>query len=157
MRILFLAILLSWIFSHSAYSQRQLVLVKKNKVMARISEGESIRFRRKGEDHFTRGIIEGIQKESFRMGEDTTYLYNVAAIDLRGKSNGGFKVHQSGVMLIVAGSALVVISAINTGDLGPGITSVSGAFIATGIFMLFVNNDLFKIGRKKKVIVMDRK
>jgi hypothetical protein len=157
MRILFFTILLAGIFSSPAYSQKQLVLVKKNKVMTRISEGESIRFRRKGEDHFTRGIIEGIQRESFRIGEDTTYLYNVAAIDLKGKSNGGFKVRQSGVMLIVAGSALVVISAINTGDLGPGITSVSGAFIATGIFMLFVNNDLFKIGRKKKVIVMDRK
>jgi hypothetical protein len=157
MRILFFTILLGWIFSSSAYAQKQLVLVKKNKVIARISEGESIRFKRKGEDHFARGIIEGIQKESFRIGEDTTYLYNVVAIDLRGKSSSGFKVRQSGVMLIVAGSALLVISAINTGVPGSGITTVSGAFIGTGIFMLFVNNDIFKIGRKKKVIAMDHK
>jgi hypothetical protein len=157
MRIIFFVTLFCCIFSSSAYSQKQLVLVKKNKVISRISEGEFIRFKRKGENHFTRGIIEGIQKESFRMGEDTTYLYNVAAIDLRGKPNSGFKVRQSGVMLIVAGSALLVISAINTGDLGPGITSVSGAFITTGIFMLFINNDIFKIGRKKKVIVMEYK
>ena len=156
MKIFFFAVLFSWIFSSSAQSQKQLVLVKKNKVIVRISEGESIRFKRKGQDHFTKGIIEGIQSESFRIGEDTTYLYDVAAVDLRGRPNSGFKVRQSGIMLIIAGSALLAINALNSQDTGSGITVVSGAFITTGIFMLFVNNDIFKVGSKKKVIAMGR-
>ena len=143
-------------FSTSVYSQKQVVLIKQNKVIVRISEGEFIRFKRKDQDHFTKGIIEGIQQESFRIGEDTTYLYDVAAIDLRGRPNSGFKVRQSGIMLIIAGSALVVINAINSKDLGSGITVVSGAFITTGIFMLFVNNDIFKVNHKKKIIIMGR-
>lgn len=156
MKIFFFAVLFSWIFSSSAQSQKQLVLVKKNKVIVRISEGESIRFKRKGQDHFTKGIIEGIQNESFRIGEDTTYLYDVAAVDLRGRPNGNFKVRQAGVMLILAGTALILIDAVNSGQVGSGIAGVSGAFITTGVFMLFVNNDIFKVGRKKKVIVMGR-
>lgn len=156
MKIFFFAVLFSWIFSSSAQSQKQLVLVKKNKVIVRISEGESIRFKRKGQDHFTKGIIEGIQSESFRIGEDTTFLYDVAAVDLRGRPNGNFKVRQAGVMLILTGTALILIDAVNSGQVGSGIAGVSGAFITTGIFMLFVNNDIFKVGRKKKVIVMGR-
>ena len=154
MKFLILTILFSWIFSTSAQSQKQLVLVKKNKVIVRISEGESIRFKRKGQDHFTKGIIEGIQQESFRIGEDTTYLYDVDAIDLRGRPNGNFKVRQAGVMLILAGAALVLIDAVNSGNVSSGAVGVSGAFITTGVFMLFVNNDIYKVGRKKKIIVM---
>ena len=156
MKILIFTILFSWILSSSALAQKQLVLVKQNKVIVRINEGEFIRFKRKGQDHFIRGIIEGIQQESFRIGEDTTYLYDVAAIDLRGRPNSGFKVRQSGIMLIIAGSALVVINAINSNDIGSGITVVSGAFITTGIFMLFVNNDIFKINHKRRIIIMGR-
>ena len=156
MKILIFTILFSWILSSSVLAQKQLVLVKQNKVIVRINEGEFIRFKRKGQDHFTRGIIEGIQQDSFRIGEDTTYLYDVAAIDLRGRPNSGFKVRQSGIMLIIAGSALVVINAINSNDIGSGITVVSGAFITTGIFMLFVNNDIFKINHKRRIIIMGR-
>ena len=156
MKILIFTILFSWILSSSVLAQKQLVLVKQNKVIVRINEGEFIRFKRKGQDHFTKGIIEGIQQDSFRIGEDTTYLYDVAAIDLRGRPNSGFKVRQSGIMLIIAGSALVVINAINSNDIGSGITVVSGAFITTGIFMLFVNNDIFKINHKRRIIIMGR-
>lgn len=154
MKILLLATLFSVIFSNAVLSQKQLVLVKKNKVIVRINEGEFIRYKRKNEDHFTKGIIAGIQQEFFRIGEDTTYIYNVAAIDLRGRPNSGFKVRQSGAMLIVAGVALILIEAINSGDVGSGIATVSGAAIVTGTFMLFVNNDIFKIGRKKKIITI---
>ncbi|MBK5278392.1 MAG: hypothetical protein JJE09_05970 [Bacteroidia bacterium] len=154
MKYLLFCIAFVLMFSLSGYSQKQLVLVKKNKVITRISEGELIRFRRKGQEHFTKGYITGIQQESFRINEDTTYLYNIAAIDLRGRPNANFKVRQSGIMLIMAGSALVLINVINSQDLNPGIAAVSGAFIATGIFMQFVNNDIYKISHRRKVISM---
>jgi hypothetical protein len=154
MRILFFCGLWILFFSTPGFSQKQLVLVKQNKVIVRINEGEYIQFKRKDRDHFTKGIIEGIQQESFRIGADTTYLYDVAAIDLRGRPNSGFKVKQSGIMLIIAGGILVLSEVFNSGEIGSGIPAVSGALITTGVFMLFVNNDIFNVGRKKRIITM---
>lgn len=57
-------------------------------------------------------------------------------------------------MLIVTGVAVVLIDAFNSDTVDTGVATVSGALITTGIFMQFVNNDIFKIGRKKKVITM---
>ncbi len=153
MKILFFLIALILLLSSSGYTQKQLVLVKGNKVLAKINEGDYIRFKRKDRDHFTKGFIGGIHLDYFRIGEDTTYLHNIAAVDMRGRQSG-FKVRQGGVMLIVAGSALMLINAVNSQDFNSGIIAVSGAFITTGIFMLFVNNDIFKTGHKKKVIIM---
>ena len=56
--------------------------------------------------------------------------------------------------IILAGAALVLIDAVNSGNVSSGAVGVSGAFITTGVFMLFVNNDIYKVGRKKKIIVM---
>ena len=154
MKILLLAGLFSVIFSIDVLSQKQLVLVKQNKVIVRISEGEYIRFKRKNEDHFTKGIIEGIQQEFFRIGEDTTYLYNVAAIDMKGRHTSGFKIRESGITLMVAGAVLLIIDAINEDKVDSGVVIVSGSFIAAGIIMQFVNDDIYKIGRKKKIITM---
>ena len=135
-------------------AQKQLALVKQNKIIVRITEGEFIRFKRKDRDHFTRGFIGGIHQDYFRIGEDTTYLYEVAAIDLRNRPNSGFKVRQTGIMLIVTGVAVVLIDAFNSHSVDSGVATVSGSLIATGIFMQFVNNDIFKIGRKKRIITM---
>ena len=135
-------------------AQKQLALVKQNKIIVRITEGEFIRFKRKDRDHFTRGFIGGIHQDYFRIGEDTTYLYDVAAIDLRNRPNSGFKVRQTGIMLIVTGVAVVLIDAFNSHSVDSGVATVSGSLIATGIFMQFVNNDIFKIGRKKRIITM---
>ena len=154
MKILFFLIALILLLSSSGYTQKQLVLVKGNKVLAKINEGDYIRFKRKDRDHFTKGFIGGIHQDHFRIGEDTTYLYNVEAVDARGRATSGFKIRQSGVMLIVVGSALLLIDAVNSDEVSPGTVAVSGAFIASGIVMQFVNDDIFKITRKKKMIVM---
>lgn len=153
MKILFFS-LVAFISCVAGYGQKQLVLVKQNKIIVRITEGEFIRFKRKDQNHFTRGFIGGIHQDYFRIGEDTTYLYDVAAIDLRNRPNSGFKVRQTGIMLIVTGVAVVLIEAFNSHNVDSGVATVSGTLIATGIFMQFVNNDIFKIGRKKRIITM---
>lgn len=154
MKFYFLSVTLILLIASSGYAQRQLVLVKKNKVLAKINEGDYIRFKRKDRDHYTKGFIGGIHKDFFRIGEDTTYLYNIEAVDARGMATSGFKIRQSGVILIVAGSMLLLIDAINSDDVSPGILAASGAFIASGIVMQFVNDDIFKTSHKKKVIIM---
>ena len=154
MKFSFLIISLLLTFSNPGYSQKQLVLIKQNKIVLRISEGEFIRFKRKDQNHFTRGFIGGIQQEYFRIGDDTTYLYNVAAIDLHGRPNSSLITSRSGITLIIAGAVLTLIDALNSNDVASGTVAVSGALITSGIVMQFFNNDIFKIGRKKKIITM---
>jgi len=138
----------------TGYAQKQLVLVKKNKILARIGEGEYIRFKRKDRDNYNRGIIEGIHQDYFRIGDDTTYLYNVAAVDTKGRATSGFKIRQSGVILMVAGGILFLTEAAHSNQADSGVLIVSGAFMATGLAMQFFNDDTFKISRKKKIITM---
>jgi|SRR6478609_8018489 len=138
----------------TGYAQKQIVLVKKNKILARIGEGEYIRFKRKDRDNYSRGIIEGIHQDYFRIGDDTTYLYNVAAVDAKGMATSGFKIQQSGIILMVAGGVLLISEAAHSGEADTGVVIVSGAIIATGLVMQFFNDNTFKIGRKKKIIVM---
>ncbi len=156
MRLLFLLTLLC-LCSFEVVAQKQLVLIKKNKVVARISEGDFIRFRRKGEDHFTKGFIEGIKQDFFRIGEDTTYLYDVAAVDLRGHSNSAFKLKDAGVKLIAVGSLLVLADLFNSHKVDHGVVIVSSALIGSGIILQFFNNDIYKMNHKRRIITMSIK
>jgi len=156
MKIYLLTFTLILLISSFGYSQKQLVLVKRNKVLAKINEGDYIRFKRKDRDHFTKGFIGSIYQDYFRIGEDTTYLHNIEAVDARGMATSGFKIRQSGVILIVAGSVLLLIDAINSDSVSPGIAATSGAFIVSGIVMQFVNDDIYKIGRRKKITIIGR-
>jgi len=156
-RCIFIFLLQFWF--QAGHGQRQLVLVKENKIVSRFSEGDQMRFKRKDRDFFQAGTITGIYREYFKMGEhDTTWLYQVKAIDLRGHSHSGFKTAESGAKLILAGVLLILIDALNSQNgfngVDTGMIVVSSTLVGTGILMQFVNNNVFKIGRKKKVIVM---
>ena len=139
-------------------AQLQLVLIKGNKIIIRFSEGDHIRFQRKGQDFFFNGAITGISQEYIKIGEeDTTYLYQIKCIDMHGLPNTGFKTDEIGSKLVVAGTLLLLIDGLNTSNgsqVGTGVIVVSSVLVGSGTLMLFVNNNYFKIGRKKKVIVM---
>jgi len=141
-----------------AWGQKQLVLIKGNKIVCRFSEGDHIRFRRNDTDYIFNGIITGISRDYFKMGdEDTTYLHQIKSIDLRGLPNSGFKTADIGSKLIAAGAVLLLIDGVNTANgnkISTGVVLVSSSFIVAGTVMLFFNNNYFKPGRKKKVIIM---
>ena len=144
--------------SLNSYAQRQLVLIKKNKVITRFSEGDQIRFKRKDRDFFSNGIITGISQAYIKLGdEDTTYLHQIKSIDMHGLPNSGFKTADIGGKLVVAGALLLLLDGLNTtngNQISTGIIVVSSVFVGAGTFMLIFNNNFFKIGRKKKVIIM---
>jgi hypothetical protein len=141
-----------------AFGQRQLVLIKGNTVITRFSEGDHIRFRRNDTDYIFNGIITGISQEYFKLGdEDTTYLNQIKSIDLRGLPNSGFKTADMGGKFIAAGAVLLLIDALNTANgnkISTGVVLVSSSFIVVGSAMLIFNNNYFKPGRKKRVIIM---
>ena len=153
-----LCIIIIFISCIQVFGQRQLVLIKGNTVITRFSEGDRIRFKRNDTDYIFNGIITGISQEYFKLGdEDTTYLHQIKSIDLRGLPNSGFKTADMGGKFIAAGAVLLLIDALNTANgnkISTGVVLVSSSFIVVGSAMLIFNNNYFKPGRKKRVIIM---
>jgi hypothetical protein len=75
---------------------------------------------------------------------------------MKGRATSGFKVRQSGVTLMVAGAVLLIIDAMNNETITEGVVVVGSSLAAAGLLMQFVNDDIFKIGRKKKIITMGK-
>lgn len=145
-----------------ATAQPRMVLLKTDKVITSFHEGDYIRFKRKDRDNFTNGFIAGISQDYFRIGADTTYLYQLEKIDMTGKSNSGFKTRLIGTTFITAGGLLFFADMINrtlvqdqSYSPDPGVVAVSASLVGTGLLMQFLNNDYYKFGRRKKVVVLN--
>ena len=153
---LFLLVLIS---SLESYSQGRLVLIKQNKIITRFSEGDRIRFKRKDRDFHSNGIITGIRHNYIKLGdEDTTYLHQIQSIDMHGHPNSGFKTADTGIKLMMAGVLLLLVDLLNPSNgsqVDDSLIVVSSALFCSGAVMVFVNNNYFKIGRKKKVMIID--
>lgn len=143
---------------NSVYAQPQLALLKKDGIITRYEEGEYIRFQRKGSDGFIRAIITGIHPGYFMLGEDTIYHYEVTKVDIRSKTTTSFKVASIGKALILAGVSLIVIDAFNTViihdrsyEVEKGVGRASLTLVGVGGLMQIVNNNYFRVGRKRKL------
>ena len=146
-----------------AWGQPQLTLLKGDKTIYSFHEGDQIRFKRKDRDHFNIGYLNGIYKDYIRIGEDTTYIHQLEKIDMRGKPNSGFKTQFIGATFITAGLVLFLGDLINqtlvsdqTYEASTGVIAVSASLIGAGTAMQFVNNNNFKFGKRKKVVVIIR-
>ncbi|HNP07082.1 MAG TPA: hypothetical protein PKN99_05625 [Cyclobacteriaceae bacterium] len=144
--------------SNSLCAQPQLALLKKDGIITRFEEGEYIRFQRKGSDDFIRAIITGIHPGYFMLGEDTIYHYEVTKVDIRSKTTTSFKVASIGKALILAGVSLIFIDVFNTVviqdrsyKVEKGVGSASLALVGVGGLMQIVNNNYFRVGRKRKL------
>ena len=160
-RILLFPILM--LFCCPAWAQPKLLLLKSDSRYASFEEGELIRFQKKGEQGFRRGYITGIHTNFFRIGEDTTYTYEIAQVDLRGKKTTGFKTAALGNTLVIAGASVFLIDIFNTTvvnddtyQLDGGTLAVSLALVGSGALLRIFNNNYFKPGRKKKITTIGR-
>jgi len=155
-RVLAVAWMLLMISSLSS-AQPTLVLLNRNRVVTRFSEGERIRFDRKDRTH-RNGLITGLETGFIILDyDDTTYLSQIRRIDLRRRSTTNFKVASAGTTLIVAGVALALMNLFYdnpTHELDPAYAKVSGAMIGTGLLLQFFNNNYFKLSRHRKAGVV---
>ncbi len=157
----FLLILTIILVSSQAGAQNRVLLFKKDRIIASFKEGEYIRFTKKQEEGYRRGLITGIYPNYFLMDTDTTFVYDIAKIDLRGKPITGFKISSLGRGLIIAGVSLFLIDIFNktvvmgnSYESDSGVTNTSIILTSSGLLMQFANNDRFKVGRKRKVITL---
>ena len=142
-------------------AQPRMVLLKGDKTIFAFTEGDHIRFKRKDRTHFTTGYLNGLTRDYFRIGEDTTYIHQLELIDLQGRPNSGFRTQFIGANFIAAGTILFLGDLINqtvvsdqTYELSRGVILVSAALVGSGVLMQFLNNNNFKFGRRKRVVVI---
>ncbi len=160
--ILIIIFLLAGLFT-PCKAQPKLQLLKGDKRIIYFKEGDYIRFKRNDRDHFTVGYIAGLTADYFRIKDDTTYIYQLEKIDLSGGENTGFKTQSIGIYLMTAGLLLFFGDMINetvvndnSYTVNAGVTTASAVLVGAGLLMQFVNNDNFVIGRRKKVVVLDK-
>lgn len=156
-----LAILLGLLCIQPVSAQRQLALLKGDKIITKYGEGEYIRFQRKGEDGFIHAIITGIHPGYFMLGVDTIFTYDVDRIDIRKKSQRNYKISAIGSRIIQAGILLLVADVFNTivimdkKYLWNDASNASLMIIGIGGLMQFVNNDSFKLNHKRKLATLN--
>ncbi|MBX2946992.1 MAG: hypothetical protein KF725_14250 [Cyclobacteriaceae bacterium] len=156
-------LLLGFLACFSAAAQPRLVILKGDKVITSFCEGDYIRFKRKDRDHFTAGLIGGLTKDYFRIGGDTTLIYSLEKIDLSERDNSGFRTRAIGATFIAAGTVFFLGDLFNETVINDepysantGVITASALLVTTGVLMQFLNNDNFVLGRRKKVVVIDR-
>ena len=156
-------VLLSGILSiHNLGAQPQIALLKHDKIITKYEEGEYIRFQRKGDDGFIRAIITGIHPGFFIVGADSIYSYEVAKVDIRKKSQRNYKVSVIGLKIIEAGVLLFAADLFNTTVIqdrtyrwNDSAANTSMIIIGAGALMQVVNNDIFKINHKRKLVTVN--
>ncbi len=156
-----IAIITGVICIHHADAQRQLALLKGNKIITKYEEGEYIRFQRKGEDGFVHAIITGIHPGYFMLGRDSVYTYEVARIDIRKKSQRNYKASMIGSRIIQAGVLLLAADVFNTIAIMDKdyhwneASNASLIIIGVGGLLQWVNNDYFKMNHKRKLATLN--
>jgi hypothetical protein len=142
-------------------AQRQLALLKGDKIITKYGEGEYIRFQRKGEDGFIHAIITGIHPGYFMVGRDSVFTYDVARIDIRKKSQRNYKVSAIGSRFMQAGVLLLVADVFNTivimdrKYLWNDASNASLVIIGVGGLMQFINNNSFKLNHRRKLATLN--
>lgn len=156
-----IAILLGLLCIQQVEAQRQLALLKGDKIITKYGEGEYIRFQRKDEDGFIHAMITGIYPGFFIVGGDSIFTYEVARVDIRKKSQRNYKASLIGRRIIQAGVLLLVADVFNTivimdKEYGwNGASNASLIIIGVGGLLQWVNNDYFKMNHKRKLATLN--
>ncbi|HNP94581.1 MAG TPA: hypothetical protein PKJ63_03100 [Cyclobacteriaceae bacterium] len=159
----FLTIILLFVFSQTRVSaQPQLALLKKDRVITRFEEGESIRFKKKGDDGYSVALIQGIHPGFIIVADDTVYTYEIDVVDVRKKKLTTFKVSSIGKGLMVAGAGLFLVDLFNTTVIINSDYRIkdsawrgSAVLFGLGTFMQFVNNDFFRQHRHRRIATVN--
>jgi hypothetical protein len=156
-------IFLFFALAHYSTAQPRLVLVKSDKVVTHYVEGDFIRFKRKDREHYTAGFIAGMTKEYFRIGQDTTLIYQLERIDISEKVPVSLNPKTAGATLLLAGTLLFLGDLFNetvinkeSYSTNAGILYATGGLVLTGVALQFAKTGNYKLGRRKKVVVVER-
>jgi len=148
----------------SAFAQERYLLLRKVGKPYQIIfyEGESMRFRVKGEKYFVEDFIQGLSGNSIRFHYYNIQLDEIDAIDVRSRNFTVFSFRSSPGKLIIAGIGLIAIDQLNQvvirdepAGVSTGTAIVAGSLIASGFILRLIQKKYFRPGGKYKIEIVD--
>lgn len=141
----------------------QLVVLKRDRILARFYEGDMMRFAIYPEKKFRYDRIVAFTDTTIITTQDTILYYTLSKIDLRNKLDGGLNLKVIGTTLITAGIILPLGDWINVDliqnddySFDRGIGTTSAVLIGTGAAMIALNKSHITLYGRKKVKIVDK-
>lgn len=147
---------------HATAQQRQLVVLKKERVLARYQVGDLLTFSRTGEKKIQQQKILALNDTLIMMNLDTVAYYRIKKLDIRGRRTSTFA-ERLGAYMMIAGVVLPLADLINTTaiekedasiDRGVAVTGV--ALFSGGALLFFAKGKYFKPGRKNRILIVEK-
>lgn len=158
-RLATILVVLLYYAGHRSYAQSQLVLIRKNHALYHFTPGDNIRLKTISRKTTNSGTISVIHKDFIVINNaDTILVSYIRKVDIRKMGHKGIDVASAGMKLMIAGVLLFAADARNARDedeSSTGIVVVSGVLFGSGLFMQFVNNNYFKVGRRNRLVVRE--
>jgi hypothetical protein len=145
-----------------ANAQRQIVVLKKERVLARYQVGDVLAFARVGDKKIQLQKILALNDTSIMMNLDTVAYYRIKKLDIRGKRQSTFS-ERLGAYMMIAGVVFPLADLINTTavqkedasiDNGVAITSV--ALFSGGALLFFGKSKYFKPARMRRILIVEK-
>lgn len=146
-----------------ADAQKQVVVMKKDRVIQRYNQGDFIRYSTGKPKNFKYDQIVELTDTTIITRNDTIPYYKVKLIDTQGELQSGITLRKIGYFSIVAGVILPLADLINVElvqdhessyslDRGVGITSA--ALITTGAALLLIKKPYLKLQFKNRLMIV---
>lgn len=159
----FLITLLCMLSSAAVGQQRQLVVLKKEEVLARYQKGDVIHFAREQDKEILIQRILDLNDTLLMMNFDSVVYYRIKKLDLRERRKANY-LQKLGAYMMVAGVILPVAELINTGiaqdqgaSISSGVAITSAVLVGGGATLYFIKKPYFKPGRKYHLMIVDNR
>lgn len=144
------------------FAQNYLILQKganqKSQIIYEV--GDEIIYLQKGNDYYIKDIIREIDKEYIALSENVLSLKQIEALDIRYKDERNQTLANLTYLPFAGGGLLLLAGGINSladdGNLqySSGVLATAAALIGTGFIMKFIRYKKFKVGGKRKIMVI---
>jgi hypothetical protein len=166
MKQIFCSFCLVWlsVFCYGQFTEGPYLLLQKAGSQKQVifEEGEEIRYKVKGEDHFRKDFIVGLNGDRIVFHYQEVMLSDIEVIDIRQKEFGTFNLSSGGSKVIIAGSLYIIADYVSQtlireeeGGLSGSTYAVGGGIIAVGILMKLAKKKKFRPGGRYILDIID--
>lgn len=142
--------------------QRQIVVLKKERVLARYQVGDAISFARTNDKKIQIQKILALNDTLIMMNLDSVAYYRIKKLDIRGRRQHTFA-ERLGVYMMAAGVVFTLADLVNTtavrkedASIDEGVAIASGSLFAGGALLFFIKKPYFKPGRKNRILIVEK-
>lgn len=158
--VILLFFLLTCFCAHA--QQRQVVILKNERVLARYQVGDVLPFAREQDKTIQLQKILALNDTLIMMNLDSVTYYQIKKLDIRGRRDRTFA-EKLGAYMMLAGVVLPAADLLNTtvirkqdASIDKGVAVTAGALFAGGALLFFIKKPYFKPGRKNRILIVDQ-